>query len=367
MILESRKLGAARMTARFVKHDPPDADDIERLRKFYRSELMPIMRGSIRPAGPQRLVGTSGTLENIAAMCALVKTGKRGRSDDDDGKSIPSAKLDTLVKLLLKTTSEQRASFPGLDAQRKDQIVAGVVLVQEIFAATRAAGLDHLDRVCMCDAALREGILVDYVERKLPKMQIRREVPDPRRRSVLDLCRRSQWHREHSEQVTGLTLRLFDDLQGVHGLGQLDRELIEYAAMMHDIGWHIGRKGHHKHSAYLIRHGKLKAFTDEEVEIMANIARYHRKATPGKKHDDYAALPARARRTVDVGAALLRVADGLDRSHAKVVRDISCKVKPDLVKIRLHTRADAQLEIWGATRKSELFEKVMKRPVEFEV
>lgn len=359
MALESRKLGAARMTAQFIQNDPPTKEEIEHLREHYRGELMPIVETSVAPASPRRLLGTSGTLENIAAMCADPKA-------DESSKQIDAKSVDKLVAKLLKSTSEQRAEMPGLDAQRKDQIIAGVVLVQELFKALKDGGT-KLKRIDLCGSALREGILVDYVERRLPKMQIRREVPDPRRRSVLDLCRRCEWHKDHSQQVTFLTLRLFDELSGLHGLGPLDRELIEYAALMHDIGWHIGGKSHHKHSAYLIRHGKLKRFTDEEVEIMANVARYHRKAHPKKTHDPYQNLPNRARRTVDIGAALLRVADGLDRSHGAVVRDLNASIKSKKVLITLEARTESQLELWGATRKAALFEEVFDRPIAFEV
>ena len=253
--------------------------------------------------------------------------------------------------------------MPDLDDGRKDQIVAGVLLVQSLMHKLKDAG--H-KRMTMCSTALREGILIDYVQRKQPSMRIRREVPDPRRRSVLDLCRRCEWHKGHSEQVTWLTLRLFDELRGLHKLGGIDRELIEYAALMHDIGWHIGRKKHHKHSAYLIRHGKLREFSDEEVLIMANVARYHRRAHPKKSHDLYAKLGPRARRVVEVGAALLRIADGLDRSHGAVIRDVHAKVKDDKIKLALDTRADAELEVWGARRKAGLAEEVFGRKIEFE-
>ncbi len=359
--LESRKLGAARMTARFIKNDPPTKKELKKLREHYREELTQVVQQSIRtaqPPHPAAIVGTSGTLESIAAMCAV-----GGKSLADAPRIIDAKRLDKLVALLIKRTSDQRAHVPGLDAGRKDQIIAGVVLVQELFKALDDGGLGHLRTIELCNGALREGMLVDYVERKLPTMRIRREVPDPRRRSVLDLCRRSEWHKDHSEQVTTLTLRLFDELQRLHGLGPLDRELVEYAALMHDIGWHIGGKGHHKHSAYLIRHGKLKSFSPEEIEIMANIARYHRNSPPTKKHGEYAALAPRARRTVDVAAALLRIGDGLDRSHAAVVRDLKCVVKPKKVTVMLDTRADAKLEMWGTERKKDWFETLFSREI----
>ncbi len=165
--------------------------------------------------------------------------------------------------------------------------------------------------------------------------------------------------------MAGLTLRLFDELRDLHGLGNIERGLIEFAAILHDIGWHISRNGHHKHSAYLITHGQLDAFSDEEVRIIANIARYHRKTPPSKSHASYASLSRRAKRTVDVGAALLRLADGLDRSHGQIVTDVRCNVGRKGVTIRPKSRGDAELEFWAAGRKAEWFKEVFKRDVEF--
>lgn len=357
MLLESRKLGAARMTAKFIKSDPPAKEELEKLRAHYSRELDPLFE-QIARIQPAMAVGTSGTFENIARLC--------GPEGSGNGKpaaiTIDARRLEKVATRLLKSTTRERAEMADLDEGRKDQIVAGVVLVQAVLERLGPLGLEKLS---ICNAALREGILLDYVQRKLPAMRIRREVPDPRRRSVLDLCRRCEWHREHSEQVTTLTLRLFDELRGLHHLGPIDRELIEYAALMHDIGWHIGRRSHHKHSAYLVLHGKLRDFTEEEVLIMANIARYHRGPLPRKSHRLYEKLGRRARETVDAGAAMLRVADGLDRSHAAVVRDLRCEVRPAKVKVLLETRSDAELEIWGARRKADMFEEVFGRSISF--
>src|SRR5439155_7102426 len=204
--------------------------------------------------------------------------------------------------------------------------VAGAVLVDEIFQRC------GIRRIRICPSALREGILLDYLSRHLPDLAIRREVPDPRRRSVLDLARRCDWHKSHSEHVTMLCLRLFDELRPLHRLGQLERELMEYAALLHDIGWHISGKSHHKHSMYLITNGNLKNFNDDEVRVIANIARYHRKTPPKKSHALYAALASESRQAIDVGAALLRLADGLDRSHAAVIRDLRCRLDGKKIK-----------------------------------
>ena len=363
-LLESRKLGAARMTAQFVKSDPINATDREALLAHYAKELTPVV-GEIMKLHPVRAIGTSGTLENIALLCSP----ERIHHADGNGAASPPANLidraafRRMLEELTNTSSRKRAEIPGLDEGRRDQIVAGALLVDELFRRCK------LKRMQMCKAALREGILVDYLSHHLPDLAIRQQVPDPRMRSVLALARRCAWHKSHSEQVARLCVRLFDDTKSLHGLGTPERELIECGALLHDIGWHIGRTSHHKHSAYLIRHGDLKNFTREEVEIIAHIARYHRKSPPKQKHDTFAKLSPRARTIVRVGAALLRIADGLDRSHASVVRDIRCRTggEDKVVKCTVSTRWDAQLELWGAKRKREMFEKIFKRDISFEV
>jgi exopolyphosphatase/guanosine-5'-triphosphate,3'-diphosphate pyrophosphatase len=271
---------------------------------------------------------------------------------------------EALFKLhdqLIKSDSRSRAKLRGLDYQRRDQIIAGVVLVYELFKRLK------IRRMQLCGSALREGILLDYLNRHIPEIGIRRDIPDPRRRSVFDLARRCNWHKSHSEHVAALALRLFDELKPLHGLGQLERELIEYGALLHDIGWHIGPKGHHKHSAYLILNGELRNFSQEEVRIIANIARYHRKATPTRKHESYASLTSHGRRIVDIGTALLRLADGLDRSHSGVVQNLQCRVSNGYVRCNLSTRSDAALELWGAKRKRDWFKTVFGRGIEFEL
>lgn len=356
-LLESRKLGAARMTAQFVHSDPISDEDQKHLLKLYDKELAPLIK-HIEALHPVKVIGTSGTLENLAAM-----TGSEPPHNGDSGhhQIIERSRFEKLLAQLLDSRTKDRARIRGLDDQRKDQIVAGALLVSELFRRLR------LRRIEICPSALREGILLDYLSRHLPDLAIRRQLPDPRRRSVMDLARRCDWHKPHSEQVAHICMKLFDELRLLHGMGAAERDLIEYGALLHDIGWHIGRTGHHKHSMYLILHGDLKNFSDDEIKVIANIARYHRKATPKRKHDTYAALPARLRRVVDVGAALLRLSDGLDRSHSSVIQDVRCKIEDKKVRCTLTARSDAQLEFWGARRKRNWFEKVFGRPISFEL
>ena len=385
-LLESRKLGASRMTARYVNSDPISPGDLKSLLAHYDRELSPVCE-NILALRPAIALGTSGTLENLAAMCAsLYGTGGGGggggggKGDARNGPAgsnggggsggggggggtsvIEREALSRLVARLLESRSKDRAALPGLDDQRKDQIVAGALLVNELF---RRLDLNHIR---VCKSSLREGILLDYLARHAPELSIRRTVPEPRRRSVLDLARRCNWDQAHHEQVARLCTDLFDQTLGLHGLGTEERELIEYGALLHDIGLHIAREGHHKHSQYLILNGNLKNFAPEEVRIIANIARYHRKAKPDPAaHPEYAVLSKRGKRVVNIGAALLRIADGLDRSHCGVVSGVRAKVGRHHVTITVQARGDAELELWGARRQMELFAEVFDRTVSFE-
>ena len=358
-MLESRKLGAARMTATFIHSDPPTTAELSALSAHYDQILAPICR-DVLAHQPVTALATSGTLENLSAMCAALYGHKGDKHPPGEPGVLEREPMAKLVAKLVGSKSEQRAGIPGLDDQRKDQIIAGAMLVHELFQR-----LD-LKEIRVCRSALREGILLDYLARHLPDLRIRREVPDPRRRSVLDLARRCDWHQAHAEHATRLTLDLFDQLKPLHGLATEERELIEYGALLHDIGWHISRERHHKHSEYLIRNGNLKGFGDEEVAIIANIAGYHRQAPPSVAHGGSAALGKRARKIVNVGAALLRIGDSLDRTHVQVVTGVKCKVDKGEVRVAVTSRGDAQLELWAARAKAGLFEDVFGRTARIE-
>jgi exopolyphosphatase/guanosine-5'-triphosphate,3'-diphosphate pyrophosphatase len=347
-MLDSRKLGAARMSAMFVNSDPISKTDLKALREHYDEHLVQLA-AKVHAFKPVKCLGTSGTLENIATLAG-----------SEGSRVIDRDKLLKLEERLIKSTSADRGQIKGLDDQRKEQIVAGVVLVASFMKR-----LD-LKKIELCGAALREGILADYLSRHKPDLTIRREVPDPRRRSVLDLARRCNWWEQHSVQTAKLLLRLFDDLKPLHKLGDHERELLEYGAWLHDIGWHIGNTRHHKHSAYLIRHGRLKGFTDDEVATLAALTRFHRKAMPDKKkHEDYRSLKPRDRRTVEVGAALLRLADAMDRSHASAVTALDVAIGKSAVLVAVKSPVDIQLELWAARDKKWAFEEVFGRPIEF--
>jgi exopolyphosphatase/guanosine-5'-triphosphate,3'-diphosphate pyrophosphatase len=166
--------------------------------------------------------------------------------------------------------------------------------------------------------------------------------------------------------VAALALSLFDQTAHRHGLGAPLRDLLEHAALLHDIGHHVSYPGHHKHAYYLIKNGDLRGFHPGEIELIANIARYHRRAHPRKKHAAFASLPRASRQVVRVLAGCLRVADVLDRSHRQVVRSLVVSEASGRLRIRAETEGDHELELWGAPRRTQLLEEALGLAVRVE-
>ena len=183
--------------------------------------------------------------------------------------------------------------------------------------------------------------------------------------AVRDLGERCDVEQGHTRQVTKLALRLFDELSAVHALGPAERFALQCGALLHDIGWVAGQKSHHKTAMRLILADELLPFDRRERDLVACVARYHRKALPKAKHRPFSALDAADRRTVCVLGGILRVADGLDRSHMDVVRDVRCEVSPDRLVIRCIADGPADAEVWAAEKKADLLAEALQRAVTF--
>jgi exopolyphosphatase/guanosine-5'-triphosphate,3'-diphosphate pyrophosphatase len=237
-----------------------------------------------------------------------------------------------------------------MDAPRADVLPVGAVILDTIL---RLLGVEEL---VLCEWALREGILLDYIHRHPGTLARAEAYPDVRRRSVVALGERCQYDEAHARHTAGLALSLFEQTRSRHGLGEAERSLLEYAALLHDVGHHISYPGHHKHTYYLVKNGDLRGFTPLEIEILANVARYHRRGRPRKKHTAYAILDHAERRVVRVLAGILRVADALDRSHRQVVRTVHVVERGGTLRLRVEGRGDCELELWGVPGRVRLLE-----------
>ena len=353
----SVKLGVGRLTAELVRSDPPKAGDLRRLRKRILSVLEPVAE-HVGGLEPELLVGTSGTFGDLARMSVARDTGTVPISVNQ--LHVSRSSLEAVHEDLVAQTASQRRKLPGLDSRRAELVPAGSLL------ALVALELFGYDEMVVGEWALREGMVLDA----LGHLHDADAADDPRlmrAASVLDLCRRCGWREDHSRQVARLTLRLFDLTAELHGLSDHHRELLEHAALLHDIGEHVSGEGHHKHTAYLIQHGRLRGFSPQEVLVLATLGRYHRQGEPKSSFEPYAAIEADERPAVKVLTALLQVADGLDRAHAGAVQELDVAIDDDRVQLLVQASTDADLEVWGARRKRALFEQVTGRRLEVEV
>jgi len=357
--VESLKLGVVRLTERFVRSDPPETREIAGLRAHLDRTLAPVFRRA-RRSSPTLLVGTSGTLLNLTAMAAALERGEPPQRLNN--RALRLTRLQTICQRVLASPSEERARMRGLDRRRVDLIPAGAVLAQTLL---EGFGVEEMRA---CDWALREGMLLDFMARHADEVAAADRVPDLRRRSVLQLAERLRSDDAHGRHVAALALKLFDSNRTLHGLGRRERELLEFSALLHDVGLYVNHAKHHRHSQYLITHGELRGFTPEEIAVIAAVARFHKGAPPKPSHEELTELSPEARRLVIQLTAILRVADSFDRSHHGVVRDISMARRNGRLRIRLDTAGrDAALELWGAERKSDLWEKCFDVDLEFEV
>ncbi len=196
------------------------------------------------------------------------------------------------------------------------------------------------------DAALREGMIVDYLEKNRPELRLEHDVPDPRRRSVLLLARRLYFNSTaHPQTVARLAIKLFDDTRAAHGMDDEARELLEHAAILHNVGTCINRAAHHKHALYIIRNATLHGFSDRERLIMANLARYHRRSAPKSRHPEFMELEPADRDVVRKLSCLLRVAHALDRGHRGNVHTIHAQVQDGSLNLDIQAFDDASLEL----------------------
>jgi len=187
-----------------------------------------------------------------------------------------------------------------------------------------------------------------------------------RRGSVVDLARRCNWREDHARQVARLAVALFDRTRPLHRLGDDERELLEYAGLLHDIGEHISSEAHDRHTAYLIEHGRLRGFAPEEVAVLATLGRYHRQGEPKATFEPWSSLAEERRPQVRSLLALLRLADGLDRGHAGAVEAVEVELGAEAVRVHLRADGDSDLDLWGGRRKRRLFEQVFDRRVEID-
>jgi exopolyphosphatase/guanosine-5'-triphosphate,3'-diphosphate pyrophosphatase len=346
-LVESVKLGSLRLYDAFLRGR---SDPLRAARKLdeHIGDVLALVADRIRPYRLDLALGTSGTIMGLAALDAADRglTLKRVH-----GYTLMRSRLEELQRRMLPMTEAERRRMPGMNPRRADIIVAGnAVLISALSMLGR-------DEIVVCERALRDGVVVDLAQQDRALAQRFGDERAQRLDSVERMAQRYEHLGGHQRHVARLALVLFERLAPLHGLLPGDRDLLWAAAILHGVGRFVADTGHHKHAAYLIRNTPLTGWRNDERELVAQIARYYRKALPKPSHPDYAALAPVDQHRVAVLAALLRVADGLDIRHLGLVTDVSAVPENGIVRVTAQADGDISREVEAAMEKGDLFER----------
>ena len=359
----SLKVGAIRLTDRFFRKEPVKKKAIDEARKFLRSYLPPVAHMVTEAGGFEVAVGSSGTILNIAEMV-------RARPGAEPPRQVGMATFtaDELAKVVEDLVSRRRVAdrldVPGLDPRRADIILGGVLVLEQVF---RQLGIKEL---VISDFALREGVLLDVARRR--QSGTLGHLRDLRYESVLHLAALAPGEKSHCERIAGLALQLFDETRPLLDLPDECEEWLEAASLLCNVGLVISHDRHHLHSYYVIRNSELlTGFTDHEIEMIALVARYHRKSTPKARHPEYARLSEIDQRTVQLLAGILRIATALDRTRSGAITGIRARGGKDGRPLRLLVEttsgADAELELYSARNRQALLAEALGVDVAIQV
>lgn len=344
----SAKLGVGRLTSMFFASDPPNESELSKARRHIDKELESIL-DELAEFGPRLLIGSSGTFIAIAAIAATLRDG--ATPEHLNHLTVSYEDVVAASKRVLAETKANRSKIPGADARRAELLPAGFLVLLHI--------MERLDmhEITISGWALREGLILRTIAEHDPT-DFGDDPRSIRRSSVLSLCHRSNWNRPHAVQVATLAVSIFDSTKSLHRMGERERELLEFACLMHDIGEHISRTNHDRHSAYLISHGDLRGFTPAEVRMLALLARYHLRGNEKAMSKDVA-LGANDIANLPKLSAIMRIADALDASHSGEVSKVTvAAVDAGVLIFSLQVRNDAELELWSMHRKQSMFERV---------
>jgi len=340
-LLESLKLGAIRVSGIFTEGvtRPIEPQLYHRIQEYTRGLAVHSVK-RVRESGFDVMYGSSGTILNLAEIVAR----NRGESGARHNYYVSLADLEEQGQRLRALSLEQRRRVPGMNPERADIIVAGAAVLTTIMREVGVAGLYTSER------ALREGMIVDRLGRQAGPAPT--DAADSvRSRSVFQLARRCQFDEAHARTVLRLSTTLFDQFRelGLHTLGAAERELLGYAAILHDIGGFISYTDHHRHGYYLVRYSPLLGFDITEIQMLAASVLHHRKALPKRKSEAMQDLGRRQREVVTVLSTLVRLAESMDRGHLSEVADVRCALedKGQTLVLELVSDSDCQLEVWG--------------------
>jgi exopolyphosphatase/guanosine-5'-triphosphate,3'-diphosphate pyrophosphatase len=341
--VHSVPLGAVRVTERYVKSDPLRHKHWRRLKSGIDRALKESMGRP--PFMSEIMIGSGGT---FTALAHMAKWQREGRHGSVQGYLLSRAEVLHLLERLRESPLEARRQIPGLSPDRADIIVAGAAVVARL---TRRLGTQQ---ILVNERGIRDGLMLQMIA-GLPGRPSGQPQPADRLEWVRVLARKCRSNELHCEHIARLAGQIWDGVQPAYDLPAGSRELLQAAALLHDIGYIINHAKHHKHAFHLIMHGDLPGFSPHEVELIANVARYHRRAFPRKRHANLSRMSRDDRRLIARLAGILRIADGLDRTHSRLISGVRAEDRGMRVRLVLDAPSVPQVEMWDAEKKAGLF------------
>jgi exopolyphosphatase/guanosine-5'-triphosphate,3'-diphosphate pyrophosphatase len=347
--LTSLQLGAVRLTNLFFSPEDNAAVGEKKYAEIRQHVYNRAIRAiqQLRKAENLKLaIGSSGTIENLADIAVRMTQGRTRTRDD----VLTRRDLTKVIKHLREIPLGKRSKVAGINPQRADIIVAGAAIIDLLMDELQ------LEQLLISDRGLQDGLLVDYLSAR--KHDLHARPFTVRERQILNLGRACHFDEGHARHVTKLSLDLFDTSRkaGLHNLGDWERELLQYAAILHDVGMFLSYPNHEFHASYIIRNTELLGFDQTEIDIMAGTALFHRKR-PRKRYSEYAEMDKRSRDIVRTLSMLLRMAESLDRGHTGAVESADLAVDNGRAVLTLRSKQDCQLEEWNLQQHLSSFER----------
>lgn len=337
----STPLGCTRLTIDHCKNDPLTQDDIQSLRKHIAAELKKVHL----PRTADIVICTGGTMNNVALVSA-----RRDGFGDAAVKSVGRKFLKKFLADMQEKTVAERQAIRYIEPKRADIMFAAATVVDMILESTSCTGFFTLS------GGLRTGLTIETMNRLGEKLPFQSKQMDVHFARLMEIGHKFHFDEKHAKAVTRIALSLFDGLASPYALPERGRRMLEAAAMLHDIGYYISYEKHHVHSQHIISNTELVGLSARETELVAHIARYHRKSEPKPSHELFMKLPPAEQTIVRMLSAILRLADGLDRSHRSLVKKVTVDVQEQEIHLHLNTAEDTTLEMRGVQEKKPVFE-----------
>lgn len=353
---KSVKLGTVRLWKKYFDKEQINDSDIDECLKFINGEWSKVLK-DLRNLQFDSVVFTSGTLENLIYVSSNLP--KNGNSELANGSTVTAKKLlATIDRIKNAKTVNKIAKIDGLDPKRADIILGGSLIAEYFINKLK------IKELVFSSYALREGILYNHIA-EISERHDKDRFSNLRINTLINLVKKYGVDESHSLHIWKLSKKIFEALKAELGLTNHDKEMLEAACYLHDVGFFISHDSHHKHSYYLIKNSEMPGFTNDESELIANIARYHRKSLPKDRHENFNKLRKPYKKLIWILGGILRIAEGLDRRQNSYVKDINLEIKDNevLIRIEKHQESSPDIEIWGAERRKQMLEIILNKKI----